>query len=166
MAKSESRILAEVFESTRQLTRYYSSNLKGVDMMKEFKVEGNVINSPYWLIGHLVWSEQYLLIKALGGADLNIPWIGHFGFGSKLPEDTNGLPTIKEIFDTWKEVHQAATDRLNSLKDEELDETNDLGISFGGDNSKRLIIHHVIRHEAIHAGHLGLIAKMHGIQTV
>jgi len=74
--------------------------------------------------------------------------------------------TIKEILDTWKDVHKAAIEHLNSMNDEELNETNDLDISFGGDKTKRMMIHHVIRHEAIHSGHLGMIAKMHGIKTV
>lgn len=163
--KSEIQVLVEVLESARLLTRFYISKLKDVDMKKAFAVDGNDINSPYWIVGHLVWSEQFLLIQALGGPDLHIPWLKHFGFGTKL-QDSQNLPPIKEILDTWKQVHAKALEFLNTLSDDELDKPNPLGLNFAGDDSKRMMIHHFIRHEAIHSGHLGLICKMHGIKMV
>jgi hypothetical protein len=47
-----------------------------------------------------------------------------------------------------------------------LDKDNPAGFGFGGDNSYRMMIQHAIRHEAIHAGHLSWLCKLHGIQTV
>ena len=162
--KSEAQILAHCFENTRQLTRFYLSKLKDTDMRKEFEIEGTKLNSAYWLTGHLVWAEYFLVLKVLKGPKIDIPWIKRFGFGTPLEGDD--LPDLKEIFATWKNVHQLVMEHISSIKDEELDDENELGVAFGDDKTKRMIIHHVIRHEAAHAGHLGWVAKLNEVHTV
>ena len=163
--KKEVEVLAEVLESTRILTKWYLSKLKDVDMHRSFNVEGVELNSPYWLLGHLIWAENTLLLKALGGEEVSIPWIEKFGFGTKLSNE-DSLPELDEMFSQWKVVHTKAVEHLKSIEDEKLDEENIIGFSFGPESSKRTMVHHVIRHEAIHSGQLGWICKLHGIKTV
>jgi hypothetical protein len=134
-------------------------------MFHRFIVNGNTINSAYWLVAHLAWAENMLLLKGLNGPALSIPWLEKFGFGSEK-EKKEGLPDIKDVLHTLNEIHARAMEFLRNIKDEELEEDNLLGFSFGANPSKRLIVHHLIRHESVHAGHLGLIAKMQGIKTV
>ena len=164
--KTEGQILAEVLDNTRQLTRWYISLLKGYDPFKQFVVDGKQLNSAYWLIGHLAWTQNNMLLKTTGGKAMDIPWEKHFGFGKALDKDAEGLPGIKEILDTLKELQQRSVDHLRQITPEELDEPNPGGIAFGGDSSKRMMVHHVIRHEGVHAGHLSWICKLHGVKTI
>ncbi len=164
--KSEANILADAFESVRTLTKWYISKMKEVDMYKEFEVEGKKLNSAYWLVAHLIWAENFLLLECLGSNGADIPWLGQFSIKSKMPESRAGLPEIKEMLDAWKTVHAKAMEHVRSLPDELLDTENPLGIGFGDDKTHRMMIQHAIRHEALHTGHLSWICKLYGIKTV
>ena len=164
--KTEANFLADAFESTRQLSKWYLSKLKDVDMRLQFTSNGITLNSAYWLVGHLVWAENFLLLKCLGGKPIEAPWLEEFALGSKLTDDEKRLPEVKEILDKWKEVHAAAMQHVRSLPDEILSQDNPLGMGFGGDNSYRMILHHAIRHEGIHAGQLSWLCKLHHVQTI
>ncbi len=166
MNKTESQILAEVLESTRFITRFYLSQLKGTNQFNEFEVEGRKLNSWYWILGHLTWSENLLGLKLLNGPAFEVDWLPGFKIGNPLAERKEGLPDLKELFALHKDVHLATIEHINSLPDEELNEDNESGVSFDGDASKRQIIHHVIRHESIHTGQLGWLCKLFGIETI
>jgi len=164
--RTEANVLADTYESVRALTKWYLSKMKDVDMHKIFEADGKKLNSAYWITAHLTWSEQFLLLMALGGKTLDIPWLEQFRIGSKYPNDTGTLPPIKQILDAWKEIHAAAMTHVRSLPDEILVKDNPAGFGFGGDNSYRIMIQHAIRHEAIHTGHLSWLCKLYDIQTV
>ena len=164
--RTEANILADTYESVRILTRWYLAKMKDVDMHKVFEVDGKKLNSAYWIAAHLTWSEQFLLLLALGAKPLDFPWLDQFRIGSNLQEDKSGLPAVKDILDAWKEIHMAAMTHVRSLPDEALNNDNPSGFGFGDDKSYRMMIHHAIRHESIHAGHLSWLCKLHGIQTV
>ncbi|HXH18002.1 MAG TPA: DinB family protein [Chitinophagales bacterium] len=166
MTNTEANILADVYESVRALTKWYISRMKDVDMHKVFEVDGKKFNSAYWVTAHLIWSEQFLLLQTLGGKSPEIPWLEQFRMGSPVPERHDGLPSVKQILDVWKEIHSAAMKHVRSLSDEILSSDNPSGFGFGGDNSYRMMIHHAIRHEAVHTGHLSWLCKMYGIRTV
>jgi len=165
-SRTEAEILADTYENVRILTKWYLSKMKDVDMQKVFEVDGKKFNSAYWITAHLTWSEQFLLLLALGGKPLDIPWLDQFRIGAKFPDDKNGLPPIKQILDAWKEIHVAAMAHVRSLPDEVLNKDNPSGFGFGDDKSYRMMIHHAIRHESIHAGHLSWLCKLYGIKTV
>ncbi len=164
--RTEANILADSFESVRSLTRWYISKLKDADMHKVFEADGKKLNSAYWVTAHLTWSEQFLLLQAIGGNPLNIPWLEQFRIGSKMPDDKNGLPPVKQVLDAWKEIHAAAMAHVRSLPDELLGKDNPAGFGFGGDNSYRMMIQHAIRHEAMHTGHLSWLCKLYGLKTI
>lgn len=164
--KTEVNILADNYESVRLLTKWFLSKLKEVDMKKEFEAEGIKLNSAYWITGHLIWAENFLLLQALGGTAFQHSWLQYFGFGQKPSGEQPGLPDIKELLSTWKEVHPAAMLHVRSLPDEILVKDNPTGFGFGGDNSYRMMIQHAIRHEAMHTGHLSWTCKLHGIKTI
>ena len=166
MNNQTANVLADAYESVRSLTKWYVSKMKDVDMMKEFELEEKKLNSAYWLISHLTWTEQFLLLQALGGKTLDIPWLELFRIGSKIPEDRNVLPSIKQVLDDWKEIHFAAMTHVRSLSDETLSQDNPIGMGFGGDNTHRMMIQHAIRHEAMHTGHLSWLCKLYGIKTI
>ena len=64
-----------------------------------------------------------------------------------------------------KLIHAKSIESLQNFDDVELGKDNSKGIGFGGDHTKRMLIHHVIRHEAQHVGHLSWLCKLNGVQT-
>lgn len=165
MQRTEAHVLADSYESVRLLTKWYISKMKTVDMKKEFVAEGNTLNSAYWIVAHLVWAENFLLLQALGAKEFQFPWLEQFGIGGNASL-SGAAPEMKEILDAWKEIHSAAMQHVRALPDEILATDNPAGMGFGGDNSYRMMIQHAIRHEALHTGHLSWLCKLYGIKTI
>lgn len=165
MAKSEVEILTDVVDNTRQLTRWYLSKLKGVDVYKTFTCEGVELNPVIWLVGHLAFTENWLLVKSTGGEGLRIPGYKLFTLGSELAKKED-YPPYEEVWAAFKAVHEHALAHLATLTDSDLDKPNTTGFQFAGENSIRSVIKHAARHEGSHAGHLGWLCKLHGVKTV
>jgi len=163
--RTEANVLADAYESVRALTRWYLSKMKEVDMFKEFEVDDKKLNSAYWVMAHLVWAENFLLLRALGGKPVDLPWLDQFGISS-TPVKRDTLPEVKHVLDEWKAVHVTAMTHVRSLPDDLLATDNPAGFGFAGDNSYRMMIQHAIRHEAMHTGHLSWLCKLYGIKTV
>jgi uncharacterized damage-inducible protein DinB len=161
--KTEAQIYAETFESVRNLSKFYLSQLTGIDVHKSIEFNGKKFNSPYWIAAHLTWTEHSLLIEALGAELMNIPWLEKFSIGTEPPGDAN-LPAFEEILETMEQVHSSAMEKVNSLTDEQLDEPNVHNITFGGVNSKRAIIKHCIRHEPMHIGQISWYLKINDVE--
>ena len=166
MEYTSGKVLAQTMDETRNLTRFYSGKLKGEDMNRVFEMNGFTTNSPFWILAHLCWAENMLLLQCMGHRGLDIPWLNDFKIGSSKGEKPANAPDLKEVLSAMKDIHAAALEQLASMTDEELDKDNVLGVSFGENRSKRFIAMHAIRHEGTHLGQLSLIAKMYGKQTV
>ncbi|MGA2669152.1 MAG: DinB family protein [Ignavibacteria bacterium] len=162
---SESRIMADVFQGVRNLTKMYLSKLPNIDVKKRYEINGIKLNSALWITGHLVWSEHYLLIEGLGGKPVDIPWLDKFTLGA-TPTKNDDLPLLDEILQTLDKVHDSAISQLLLLPGDELEKPNLIGATFGGKNTKRAIIYHAIRHEPMHIGQLSWILKANGIKFV
>lgn len=158
-------ILADTYEMALGLVRFYTSNLKEVDPHKNWEVNGAKLNSVAWLNAHLCWSEDFLLLKAIGGKSPDVKWLEHYSFGS---DGSLHEPTIdvKTILDDRKIIHEAAMAHIRSLSDEDLEKDNLMGMSFSQSKSIKTIIQHAIRHEGTHAGQLGWLCKINGIKLV
>jgi uncharacterized damage-inducible protein DinB len=165
MPKTETQTLVETLELSRDLTRFYLSNLREQDVYKIFESEGKQLNSIIWLIAHITVSENWLLLVCTGGEKVNIPWARQFGLGSEIPQKED-CPPFEEILSYFKEVHEKAITYISSLSDEDLNKPTTNGIDFGGEDSARAIIKHAIRHESAHAGHLGWLCKLFGVKTI
>ncbi|MFI5151625.1 MAG: DinB family protein [Bacteroidia bacterium] len=161
--RNETDVLCEVIDNTRELTLYYLTKLKGVDLYKTFTAGQQTFNSAFWIMGHLVWAQDFLILKATSGPDLNIDWLKRFSIGSSLPPREE-CPPIASLLESMKEVHSKSVNHLKTLRGEELSEINAINLKFGNDQSKRVCIHHCIRHEGVHMGHLSWLAKMHGVK--
>jgi hypothetical protein len=166
MEYTSGKVLAQTMDETRNLTRFYSGKLKGEDMDRVFEINGFTTNSPYWILAHLCWAENMLLLQCMGHKGLDIPWLNDFKIGSSKGEKPANAPTISEALSSMKDIHAAALEQLSSMTDKDLNEDNVLGVAFGENRSKRFIAMHAIRHEGTHLGQLSLIAKMYGKQTV
>src|ERR1700674_3076741 len=98
--KSEAEILADAYEFSRGLTKYYFSKLDGIDKNQRLETNGVKFNSPHWIAAHLVWTEHFLFIEGLGAPSpfhngetggFDIPWLEQYGFGSD-PEKITDKP--------------------------------------------------------------------------
>ena len=159
------KVLSDTYAAARQLTRYYLSKLKEADPHTRHSFNGVELNSTYWLVAHLIWAEDYLLLRALGHPGTGIKWLDQFKVGSNPKEVTLNSP-FKELLDLQKEAHQTTLAHLASMTEEQFSEENTLGINFGNETGKRYLAMHGIRHEATHTGHLGIIAKIEGGRTI
>ncbi len=162
---TEAVLLADTYEMTYGLVRYYNSNLKDADPYKQWEVNDKKLNSIAWINAHLCWSEDFLLLKATGGKSPDINWADHYCFGSDGSLHEESLD-IKIVLQHRKTIHEAAMAHIRSLSQEDLEKENPMGIQFGPDKSVRSIIKHAIRHEGTHAGHLGWLCKINGVKTV
>lgn len=162
MKKSESEILAEVYEMVRGLSIFYLSNLSKIDIDKRIEADGIKYNSAYWIAAHLVWTEHSLILNGIAGEDMKIDWLNDYAYGCD-PDKIKNKPPIEEVLKTMDEVHEKALSVIKNQTDEQLDEDNLFGESFGGSKSKRTLIIHAIRHEPMHIGQLSWILKSNGL---
>lgn len=163
--KTEAQVLADAYESVRNLSKFYLSKVDGFDTEQCIVSGETKFNSAHWIAAHLVWTEHFLLIQGLRKESLDIPWLGQYGFGSK-PEDIKSKPDFKEVLAKLDEVHRLAVKNILELSDEEIEKENAVNAAFGGVNNKRNIIKHAIRHEPMHIGQLSWILKANGIEMV
>jgi hypothetical protein len=164
MARTETTILADMMDKTRQLTRFYISNLKTVDPYEMIDFGGKKFNSVYWLTAHLIWAEDYLIVQGTGGKSVAPDWAAHYMIksDSSLHE---GHGDFKSLLADMKRVHEEAMTYLRAQDDTILDKDNALGFHFGdGDASNRFIVMHAVRHEGGHSGNLAWLCKMHEIK--
>lgn len=162
---NEIQQLADTFEKVRTLTRWYLSLLKPADPYRVWEVNKQSLNSVAWLTAHLVWAEDFLIVRSTGGQAAEIPWLNHYSLKSdgSLHEPQ---PDMKMLLTHLKEGHEKALAHLHTLSDKQLAETNLSGVSFGGDSTYRMVIQHCIRHEAMHTGHLSWLCKINGISSI
>jgi len=160
--KSEARVLADVYQDVRKLTKFYLSKAEAIDPFQEYEVAGKKLNSLYWLTGHLVWAEHFLLVEGLGSSKMDIPWLPRFEIGNSLVQSEE-LPSLEEIQKTMDQVHNQALKMILSLTDEALEDAANVPMFT---RTKRGIIQHAIRHEPCHVGQIGWLCKINGIETV
>ncbi len=161
---SQAQLLAEVFEETRKLTRFYLSKIDPDWAEWRPVADGVPLNSAYWLVAHLAWAENALILQSLGGQGVDIPWLKHYALGcdGKLHDNR---PSFSELLQELDRVHQQAMQQARALTDEQLDEpASDSEIQWRG--SKRKVFYHAIRHEGTHVGHFGWLCKIKGVETI
>lgn len=161
MKKTEAEILADVYEKVRNLSKMYIGALKDIDIYKRPEIGDVKFNSPYWIVAHLVWTEHSLLVYGVGCQDMNIEWLEDYSYGSN-PDVIKSKPPYEEVLKKLDEVHEKAVKIIKGLSDDQLEEDNNIGASFGGVKSKRNVITHAIRHEPMHIGQLSWILKTYG----
>ena len=109
---TKTQTLIKTYEMARNLSKYYISKLEGLDFHKVYEINGVKMNSAYWMLAHLVWTEHFLIIEGIGGESLGIEWLNDFGFGSE-PDKIENPPAIEEVKKRLEEVHKSAIEILN-----------------------------------------------------
>ncbi|MBN8586313.1 MAG: DinB family protein [Ignavibacteria bacterium] len=163
MTNEKTQTLIKAYQMARNLSNYYISKMESIDIHKVYEVNGVKMNSAYWILAHLVWTEHFLVIEGIGGESLGIEWLNDYGFGS-VPDEIKNQPSIEEVRKRFEEVHTKAMDILNSMTDELMEAENNIEANFGGSKDKFHVLMHAIRHEPMHIGQLSWILKINGIK--
>mgnify|MGYP001427449063 CR=1 FL=1 len=163
MSNEKTQTLVKAYQMARNLSNYYISKMESLDIHKVYEVNGVKMNSAYWILAHLVWTEHFLIIEGIGGESLGIEWLNDYGFGS-VPDEIKNQPSIEEVRKRFEEVHAKAMDILNSMTDELMEAENNIEANFGGSKDKFHVLMHAIRHEPMHIGQLSWILKINGIK--
>lgn len=163
MSNEKTQTLIKAYQMARNLSNYYISKMESIDIHKVYEVNGVKMNSAYWILAHLVWTEHFLIIEGIGGESLGIEWLNDYGFGS-VPDEIKNQPSIEEVRKRFEEVHAKAMDILNSMTDELMEAENNIEANFGGSKDKFHVLMHAIRHEPMHIGQLSWILKINGIK--
>ncbi len=156
--------LIETLEFSQNLAVWYISLLKEIDPYKVFEVEGKSLNSVYWIVGHLAWAENMLILEGTRGEAVESEHLDKFRIGDAhavLPDlDFAGVKALAQ------EVHQKTLAHLESLNDSDLDLPNTKNFGFGKEPTNQVIIMHAIRHIGTHTGHLSWLCLLNHIKTV
>lgn len=160
---TKTQVLIQMYQMARNLSEYYISKLDGVDINKAYEINGIKMNSAFWLIAHLVWTEHFLIIEGIGGESLGIEWLNDYGFGS-LPDQIKNPPSYEEVKKRFEEVHTKAIEILEKMTDKQMESENNIEANFAGHNDKFHVLMHAIRHEPMHIGQLSWILKVNGIR--
>ena len=163
MAKTEAQAFLEVYESVRNLSKMYISNINKETLHNCYELNGVKMNSAYWLVTHLVWTERFLIIQGIGGKDMEDHWLDEYGFGSK-PEEIKTEPEYEEVLKLLDDIHAKAVEIITPLTDEQLNEQNNINANFGGKTDKRAVLKHAIRHEPMHIGQISWILKADNVE--
>ena len=163
---NELSTIREITQRTRELANYYIYKTKGVLVKKRFEVDGKKLNSIYWLVAHMAWAQNNLIIRSTGGPNPEVPWLKFFALGKPAEEgETNG-PSYEEVVAGFEKVHKIAMDHLEQLDPALLETENKLNWEIMGSKTMRSPLIHHIRHEGTHVGHLSWNATLHGIKTI
>ncbi|MCC6866274.1 MAG: DinB family protein [Ignavibacteria bacterium] len=160
---TKTKALIKTYQMTRNLSNYYFSKLEGLDIKKQYEINGVKMNSAYWILAHLVWTEHFLIVEGIGGESMGIEWLNDFEFGSE-PDKSENPPAIEEVKKQREDVHSKAIEILNNMTDEQMEAENNIEVEFGGSKSKMTVLMHAIRHEPMHIGQISLILKANGIR--
>lgn len=163
MQYHDANLLADEFEGTHEMTRYYTSLMKMTDPFKEREINGQKFNSLAWIIAHLAWAEDTLVLRGTGGERSEFRWLKHYAIGSEGTLHETNLH-FKELLDARKIIHAKTMNHLRSLSNEDLGKENSFGWEFAGSKTNRSIIQHANRHEAMHAGQIAWLVKINGIK--
>ena len=163
--KSELQIISDITHNTRRLTNWYFRFLKEDQFFHRWQLGEKKINSPYWIMAHLA-STQGSIINMMGGPAMPEDWPRDFTLGSQTTDWQEHWPDLEFVRQTFSAVHKAASKYILALGTEQLD------LDFPNANYHRIFrtnrdaLYHIIRHEGYHCGQIGLICKMHNIDTI
>lgn len=160
-----SQTLVEITDNTRDLLYFYLSKLDKSLWYETPEMNGQQFNSVAWELCHMVWAQDFLILKACSNRSSEIEWLEKFEIG-KPAAKTNELPPIEEIKAALKSVHAQSLEVIKLLTDADLQLPNHVKLDFKKGDSKKQIIYHHIRHEGGHIGHIGLLCKMLGAKTI
>lgn len=160
---SRIELLCDALDNQRRLTKWYLKKIPKEILGERVEVDGIKLNSPLWLVSHLIWTDYNIGLLPLGHKNHNHKWLDQVGFKSsgEMPEDA---PSIDEIFELFDNTHQLKLDFFKNLNDSILDEP--FAVEWLGFKNNYYALLHLIRHEGVHTGGISTFCKLKGIKTV
>ncbi|MEZ5001514.1 MAG: DinB family protein [Chitinophagales bacterium] len=160
---SRLNFLCDALDNQRNLTKWYLKKIPHDILDERLAVNGTKLNSPLWIVSHLIWTDYHIGMLPMGYKKQPEEWIGQVGFKSsgEMPENAPSLETILNQFD---EVHQEKLAFFKSLPDDQLD--GDYTISSLGFKNNYYALLHLLRHEGVHTGGIATFCKLKGIPTI
>lgn len=136
-------------------TELFSNCLDGIDDETAGRRPNDHTNNLAFVATHLVEARHFL------ASQLNVaaatPFDGVLS-GAKTIDDISDYPTMDAVRTAWDEISDKLTSRLETITDEELNETSKP--SFPGDDRTVLgAMAFLMQHEAGHIGQMALIRK-------
>jgi hypothetical protein len=162
---NELTTIIEITKRTRELANFYIHKTKTVDVKKRFEADGKKLNSIYWLVGHMAWAQNNLIIRSTGGPNPEVAWLKFFALGKPAEEAEQNGPSYEEVVAGFEKVHKVAMEHLEQLDPALLDTENKINWEIMNSKTMRATLIHHIRHEGTHVGHLSWNASLHGIKT-
>lgn len=123
-----------------------------------------------WQVGHLAVSQYGLMLfrqrgRAEGDLDLMPGWLRRkFGRGSIPATDPAELPTRLELLDCLANIHAASLRALQSFDAPHLTEPTEMPYAVYPIKLGALLFCPL--HESIHAGQIGILRRLHGLEPV
>jgi len=76
----------------------------------------------YWLLGHIVVSESFLLDQSLlGKPNRYESWLQYFDFRTASKDQIDGAPSYEDLIEAMGSIRQSTMDHLDTLSDGDLD---------------------------------------------
>jgi hypothetical protein len=154
------KTITEQMDQTREMTRFYLSQLKDADPYKIHVMNNNIFNPIIWEIGHLAVTQNWLVMYLCKGPAERISWGKTFSMGSIPTENKEDYPPYDEVWEMFKHIHEKAVHFVANLSTDELLKKVDKDLFFLKNNTYKDALMHSIRHEGIHAGHLSCQCKL------
>lgn len=125
-----SKTIAEQIDQTREMTRFYLSQLKNVDPYEVHVIKNKKINPIIWEIGHLTVTQNWLVMYLCKGPAERISWAKIFGMGSSPTSNKKDYPPYDEVRNMFKHIHQKSLHFVSALSNEDLDQNIDMDLFF------------------------------------
>lgn len=160
----QTKVIADILDNTRRLTRWYFSFLDGDLLFRRFELNGTMVNSAYWIAGHLIWTQNFVLTGILGKQEAPA-WLDDFKLGSP-PADPNEGPDFDVLWDVFNHLHRKTIQFIRDFDERILDNDFPDSTAHFIFQSNRMAFYHLVRHEGYHCGQLGIICKLGGVETI
>lgn len=123
-----------------------------------------------WQVGHLAVSQYGLMLfrqrgRAEGDLDLMPGWLRKkFGRGTIPSSDPVDIPSKEELLATLDRIHQASMTIVPTLTSDLLAEATEMPYAVYPIKLGALLFCPL--HESIHSGQIGLLRRLHGLDSV
>ena len=160
---SRIKILCDALDNQRRLTKWYLKKIPQEMLAERIEANGIKLNSPLWLVAHLIWTDYSIGLFPFGFKGEQPQWLNEVGYKSsgELP---NNAPNTQKILDLFDSTHQLKLDFFQTLEESILDEP--YPVEWLGFKSNYYALLHLLRHEGVHTGGIATFCKLKGIKTV
>jgi hypothetical protein len=123
-----------------------------------------------WQVGHLAVSQYGLMLfrqrgRLPGDLELMPGWLRkQFGRGTQPAASADGMPTPTELLERLGAIHKQALQEVQALSAETLRETTEMPYAAYPIKLGALLFCPL--HESLHAGQIGLLRRLHGLDPI